>query len=419
MEAQLPGAAHEVVEELLKAKRGAGWEELAVALVGPPDSRLRFVRAEEGELLAALAGATTDKEIGVSVDIRSRARSWRASNRRSAWKLLASLPISRNALEAELIAGLLDNLNVSEICELAEHDHKLLHQALDQNPGTTSRSGLWRRSIGLQNTLWAALSGVHFDAAAAAVAMLNANSCAVAKDLAELAPAEVVGALMSWWSADETHSPPQKWLDVATGFAPELLRWATDSDNLPSPAPLAFVVEHAKTASLLEADIDIEAWKGLAAWIPLQTSGSRADYLAAVLWHFASRLDDRGVELLAVAAFRQLHRKAVDDALDNRSWLLIEPTLPRCGWLQRHSPAERLRRGIVDLFYRGKWSASYFLPLTDDERAFELLAERGKRILGPKFLRQVSKEAETSSAQARVLKRILRRKRRSASSKRR
>lgn len=137
----------------------------------------------------------------------------------------------------------------------------------------------------------------------------------------------------------------------------------------------------AVVASVLRPDapelhrIGTESWLRATAGIEDRLDKQAHIRLMAFLLSLAFRHPDPTAAELAARAFETVDRAATSGELPPDAWALLADQLPALPWWRDWDRCERLRRGLIERFVRGRWSPGHLLRAAPDDATFQRIVE--------------------------------------------
>ena len=127
------------------------------------------------------------------------------------------------------------------------------------------------------------------------------------------------------------------------------------------------------------------------------TNPSPALEVAAFTFGIAIKKGRSIPEKHGIASFKAVHQAAALEALPDRAWSMLDPYLPRLAAWKYWDKCERLRRALIQIFVRDRWSILTLLNEMPDKEFFECLVEGAKQIdEGAEFIRLVGETLRAS-----------------------
>lgn len=378
---------------------------------GVTSNKERFLpRVAESELLRELATTAHYAAFDAkTLAIRRRAKLiWMSEPAEAQHLALALVNANLNPLGEEFLAGISEVIEAEDVIRLSEEKPGLLYIFVNQNPTLAASPSLWRLSFNEQRELFDAVATAYPNIPTAiskriVAAMLEAEANAMAEDSITIFGEDAVNAVLDWFDTSDESTP--EGLAVAWRRALEsrptlLLKWLS-AVAAPREASVAMV------ASLLDPHSPEVHQLGTDMWLRLAKSTfskpDRETLIDTVAFILALGFDnpDPGACGLVVQAFQTVHDAAERDELGYGSWRLLKDQVPSLSWWQNWDKCERLRRALVEIFYRHDWPTQDFLRAVKRQDTFRRMVDFCcSKSWGRKFLEKVAEQVAQGGVHA-------------------
>src|ERR1017187_2278606 len=297
-----------------------------------------------------------------------------------------------NELGHEWAASVQGNVTVKDLGGVFSEDRDLFATLLKERPALAKQEALWRQPRELQRAAVKILPSIEgaSDLQDIVTAIVAANATGLVPPLVDEFGPSVIQKVLTGLDnrRRDVHDVDEwQWSAQLRGHDTQLLDWLSSVDQADSWT-LAFV------ASLLGVHSDALAGTGNSTFLRHLDSDSDAgagswgtDYAAFCL-ALGLRNFNGNAAPLAVAAFRPVHKAMLGTQLSRRAWQWLGPTLPRPGWLSQEDwdNAEKLRRALVEAFFRYRWDPPFLRDALADEQTKRWVIRCCKSFSGGKDL---------------------------------
>ncbi len=327
------------------------------------------------------------------LQLEGRARRLWTENRHDAlWLIDQLVRNDHNELGERLLFNLVCDIGIDEAEELAPIVPALTGTLIRLNPSVASSRELWHGPPERQWSLFEAATSGKYDStelqSSIVVAMLQAGSDAIADGVTRKIGSTAAFAVLSWFDESTWTSPsqlPAGWRRALASYPGAMLDWLESSEQ-PREASAALV------ADLLEPHVGAVRQYGPSPWLKnYRNEDCAIDEDARLRLHaFSLALGFEnlgpGSDELVARSFSVVHNAFACDRLSYSLWSWFENQVPPLSWLRNWDRCERLRRGLVNKFYKYRWPVSQFLRCADSDELLRRLLESSYKVKAGDFL---------------------------------
>lgn len=372
--------------------------------------------ADEFQLLKELS--TTEHYSafdGECLNIRQRAGNlWHTDRCRAQELMSAILATEFTPLGEEVLTGISDKLNLSELIELYQSSSPgLFHVALSLNPTLATSPELWSDSNISKNRIIESLSksgnitiGTIKDII---VTTLDSGINNVAEYLVSAFKKRAVESFLDWLDlkAEDSNNErcrykldfPDEWKYSIEKYPDIILEWLKKRQQL-NTKTLIFIT------TILNPNSNETVRAGTNIWMPLLNNEEidcDRDYLSVKVFLIALGFNnpDTGAANIVSYCFEEIHEALKRDNLGYKQWALIEKHVPTLSWLSNWDKCERIRRALIDKFINYKWPHQEFLNAIKSNETLQRSLEYCRRSNeGQRFLKNLVKELDSGTLYA-------------------
>lgn len=371
-ESALPEIARLVAEVFPDAKCGKALKQELFGSVN--ESGLKGYGIDEKARLEQVARMSDWRSFDAAdLALRERGRKfWKNKPGENKSFLLELLDTPTNPLGDEIIAGCVDAIAPSEVCEIVNERNGLLLALISRNPRLVLSSEFWGCPIPVQS-YYSVLDFLATNRESALSPtewlpfLLDRGGDELASSVVERFATDVMKTLLD--GALKGAGPGSRriglsWRAALAHYQSELCSFLEREEYSSSSRVMTFL------AGLLDPHLARVLGHGLGPWVKLAKeapdvvvafpNGEAASFLLSLGFQFS----DPAAVILAVTCFEHVHAAARSDARDPlsyRAWKALEPDVPILPYTWNWDNCERLRRALVERFIHRNWPREQFL----------------------------------------------------------
>ncbi|KKN14735.1 hypothetical protein LCGC14_0993170 [marine sediment metagenome] len=320
--------------------------------------------------------------------------------------LLKLLKRELNPLGEQVLEGIASAIAAKPSSEILVKLRDALPILASLNPEIATRSEIWE---GPCRNCYEVLEAVaeHGDSTGSfrhrvVGAMLDARQDRLAQQLLARFGDDVVTSVLEWFNASDMVDPnalPQGWRGLLAGTVGRTLLWLEEFSGSMRASTVALMSTYVRPDHRIASNMAIgklvSAFHGNVDDTPPLIYDQASAFVLAV--GMASSKPE-GKELV-LATYDRVHQALMADRLSEDAWAWVSWYVPRLGIFRDWDHAERLRRGLIELFSGRRWPTA---ELASAARSLEswryLVRSCGKTKKGKRLLRGLLDSSRTGTA---------------------
>lgn len=223
-------------------------------------------------------------------------------------------------------------------------------------------------------------------------AILSFDNQELAKDIKNVFGERAVIPILNFLNSKPTDKNLNYEWNVILGCFPNaVLNWLSSRKHHVNILLLSMISSFFDPHSNILYEYDPEIWLPSNDTSFTTSNKNLSSYMAYVLAIGMTNKSTNACKLVDYS-FQFVHDSLKNDSLDYNSWSLFKDKLPHLSFWRDWDKCERLRRGIVKIFYSNQWPATcFFHTIKDDETFYDIVQYCSQRDWGRNFLKNLQK----------------------------